>query len=299
MFLTNAPKVQLLCNPLWENSNIQLSMLRLDQVHPVVSGNKLFKLKRYLQQALAGKIQTIVTFGGAYSNHLVATAFSCQQSGLKSVGLVRGEKPDALSHTLRQCLQYGMQLQYLPRGEYREMSAQPDAGVWTEKFGEQILVPGGGFGRDGMLGAEEITGLVDMKQFTHVCVPIGTATTFAGLVSHPDGKYSVLGFPALKNMRDIEDRLDMLAVNRNHPFQIISDFHFGGYAKTSSGLFTFMNSFFEMHGIALDFVYTAKMMFGVEKLIQADYFGKGATILVVHTGGLQGNLSLRPGVLNF
>ena len=273
-------------------------MLRLDLVHPVISGNKIFKLRYFLEEALATGPRKIVTFGGAYSNHLAATAYACRQLQLSCVGFVRGERPATLSPTLQSCLDEGMQLEFTDRQVYRQLAGGKHPRVLAEQFGPHILVPEGGCSPMGMAGAATIWKLIGPDAYSHICCAIGTATTFAGLVGSSPGA-AIVGIPVLKGMKDVPQRLAALGVTANTPHALVDGYHFGGYAKKDTILLEFMNGFYDRHGIPLDFVYTGKMMFGVLDLVRKDYFPRGARVCCIHSGGLQGNCSLAPGELRF
>ena len=273
-------------------------MLRLDEIHPVVSGNKLFKLIYFLKEARESTHKTIITFGGAFSNHLAATAFACEKMNLNCVGIVRGEKPKTLSHTLLFCLQHGMQLEFISRSSYREMDKE-FLNELKKKYGKHVLIPEGGFLIMGKEGAKLITDYFINKNFSHVCLPVGTATTFAGIIDGIPKDTEAIGFGVLKNFHDLEERFANLKVNSSKKYSFIGDYHFGGYAKKTGELISFINLFYANHKIPLDFVYTAKMMFGIYDMASKNYFSPGAKILCIHTGGLQGNDSLPEGKLVF
>ncbi|MEO6844076.1 MAG: pyridoxal-phosphate dependent enzyme [Ginsengibacter sp.] len=293
------PEIAELKNEFYEKNNIQVYLLRLDEIHPVISGNKLFKLCYFLEEAKNNPGKKIITFGGAYSNHLAATAFSCREMDLPCIGIVRGEEPATLSHTLLFCKDNGMELQFISRPSYQKINEKEFLEELKKKYGEPILIPEGGFSIKGKEGAELITQFFCDKKFTHVCLPVGTATTFAGIIDSNKNGSEIVGFGVLKNFNDIEKRLFELQINVAKKYSFISDYHFGGYAKKTDQLISFMNSFYVQHKIPLDFVYTGKMMFGVNDLIQKKYFDEGARILCIHTGGLQGNNSLPEGTLVF
>ncbi|MDE3213446.1 MAG: pyridoxal-phosphate dependent enzyme [Bacteroidota bacterium] len=280
--------------PVFFDKGIEVSMLRLDCIHPVVSGNKIFKLVYYLREAGQLAPSTLITQGGPYSNHLAAASYACRVLGIRSIGLVRGEKPQVLSHTLQFCMDQGMTIQYLSRSDYRQVGTED----LTRDFGTHILVPEGGFGRPGVKGAALINQYIDPYVFTHLSVPVGSATTLAGLLQGSSSA-PILAFPALRNMLDIGSRLEELGVTDLRRLTLIPDYHFGGFAKKDASLIRFMNEFYLRHQIPLDFVYTAKMMYGIFDLIAKGYFPKGSRILCLHTGGLQGNESLAAGTLNF
>lgn len=287
-------------DPVLEKKNIKLQLARLDKIHPVISGNKLFKLHYFLDEAMQSNHKTMVSFGGAYSNHLVAIAFAGKESGLKSIGIVRGEEPKNLSHTLQQCLQYGMQLQFITRNEYKN-TGQPDfINNLKLKYGDFTLVPEGGYHPLGAAGASLIMDLLKDKNATHICTATGTATTLAGLLLKAQQSQQVITVPVIKNMNDIEERLFYLINKKKHNnLQIFDDYHFGGYAKKTEELINFMNVFYANYGVPTDFVYTAKMMYAILDKINNNFFPAGSSIVCLHTGGLQGNQSLPPGTLLF
>lgn len=288
----NEPALSVIKNDLLKKKKVELSMLRLDQVHPVISGNKLFKLVYFLCEAKESTHKTIITFGGAYSNHLSATAFASKQLNLKSIAIVRGEKPKVLSSTLLFCLEQGMKLDFVSRSFYHRKDEKKFLDGLQMKYGEYILIPEGGFSIKGKEGASLINEYFTDQDFDYVCLPVGTATTFAGIVEANKDETGIMGFPVLKNFNDIEKRFQELNVNHQKKYFWAGDYHFGGFAKKTPGLISFMKSFYEQNKIELDFVYTAKMMFGIYDLISKKYFSPGSRILCIHTGGLQGNQSL-------
>lgn len=268
-------------------------MLRLDTVDPVVSGNKLFKLHYYLEEAIKTNKQ-IITFGGAYSNHLVACAHACYKSGITCTGIIRGEQPKKLSHSLMSCSKDGMNLKFIPRHEYDHINEQEFVLNKFPNPENYLIIPEGGYGAPGVRGAITIAGLYG-NEFSHVCLAVGTGTTLAGIIQAGKG-HKVLGFNVTND--DIERRLPALKVNSKN-YQIINDFTFGGYARKSTELLNFMNEFYGENKIPTDFVYTGKMMFGIFELLKNNFFPPGCKILAIHTGGLQGNLSLPEGTLLF
>lgn len=275
---------------------IEAAILRLDQIHPVVSGNKWFKLKYHLQEALKDHYRSLVTFGGAYSNHIVATAYTARETGLSCTGIIRGEAPVVLSHTLRDAMAYGMQLQFVSRDNYTTISNS-----CHEQFPGHYYIPEGGAGSLGEKGCYEIMELVpDKESYTHILCAIGTATMFLGLVNSTGSHQQVIGIPVLKGMEQLmEQRKVRIHPGRFAHCRLFHDYHFGGYAKKNNQLFTFMNHFYEQTGIPTDFVYTGKLLFAVNDLVNRDYFPPGSRLLVIHSGGLQGNLSLPLKTLRF
>lgn len=295
--ILNQPEIVELKDSMYEKNNIRLSMLRLDKIHPEISGNKLFKLCYFLKDAKASKHKKVITFGGAYSNHLAATAFACKEMNLKCMGIVRGERPDLLSPTLSFCKENGMQLEFISRESYKEKNERGFADELKNKYGDHVLIPEGGFSIEGKDGAALINGFLCGKNYTFVCLPVGTATTFSGMIEGKYDKSKILGFSVLKGFKDIEKRLLALNVTAQKKYSLVGDYHFGGYAKKTDELISFMNDFYKQHKIPLDFVYTGKMMFGINDLINKKYFPKDSQILCIHTGGLQGNSSLPRGTL--
>ena len=287
------PAISPVQNRVAQDMDIKISMLRLDQIHPVISGNKLFKLYYFLEDARHSSHKTIITFGGAYSNHLAAAAYACKILNIKCIGIVRGERAPVLSDTLLFCLKMGMKLDFISREVYGKEAGQEKNPFLEEKYGDHILIPEGGFSIKGMHGAALISNYYANRHFTHICVAIGTATTLAGILKTSSASTIIMGFPALKGLKDMENRLQVLGVEDHQNLAMINDYHFGGFGKKSPELISFMNRFYEENAIPLDFVYTGKMMFGMQDLLEKKYFPAGSDILCIHTGGLQGNSSIK------
>lgn len=281
-----------------QRSDLHLYMLRLDALHPIVSGNKLFKLKYYLEEALQSTHRTLLTFGGAYSNHLAATAYAAREAGLRSIACVRGEEGRKPSHTLDFCRSQQMEIHFMERELYRQISETPHEDFLTSRFGPHITIPSGGFGVMGARGARDIADFIPENSFSHICVAVGTATTLAGLLM-AGRKEKIIAFPALKGMTDIPERLRKLTVQNTIQPEVMQDYSFGGFGKWNMDLISYMNRFYKVNNIPLDFVYNAKMMFGITDLIRKGFFPPGSHILAIHTGGLQGNDSLPANLLAF
>ncbi len=272
---------------------VSLNVLRLDELHPVVSGNKLFKLKYYLQQAKATN-KNVVTYGGAFSNHLVATAYYCQDLAIKCKGIVRGEKPKELSATLLQCEALGMKLEFISRDYYDSIS---DIGGENN---EEIVIPEGGFGKLGVQGASEILQHKIFDSATHVAISVGSATTLAGLILANNKETEIIAVPAVKNMNELTQRLDYLLGPETYKTSVVWDnYHFGGFAKVNKELIIFMNQFYTDYKIPTDRVYTSKLLFALIEKINENYFPTGSNIVAIHTGGLQGNQSFKENELIF
>ncbi len=276
--------VNKLSHPTFSEKEVSVFMIRLDQIHPLISGNKLYKLHYYLEQCLQMEKPSLITFGGPFSNHLAACAFAAQLYHISATGIVRGERQETLSPTLQFSVQCGMELQFVSRAEYTNVRYSFD-------HISSIVIPEGGFHKTGVKGASLIVDQIQYLKPSHIITPVGSATTLAGLLSK-NVKSKIIAVPALKNMTDIPQRLSYLDVN-NLPHDIWNNFHFGGFGKHTTELISFMNEFYKEHLIPLDFVYTAKMMYGVLHKIQHNYFEKGSILACLHTGGLQGNSSIR------
>ena len=280
-----------------QQKEIQIQVLRLDKIHPVISGNKIFKLQYFLNDVDNKKV---VTFGGAYSNHLVAAAYSCKEKNIDCIGIVRSEQPKMLSHTLQHCIDYGMQLSFISRDEYDKKETAAFIEHLKKQYGDCIIIPEGGFGIKGAKGAAAIMDYVD-DDVTHICCAVGTATTVAGLLMNIKPHQKIIAFPVLKGMDDIKQRIEFLTAGKfkQQQLHIESNYHFGGYAKKTDDLISFMNDLYQQYQLPTDFVYTGKMMYGVLDMIEKDFFSPGSKICCVHTGGLQGNLSLPKNTLTF
>lgn len=281
------------------NRGVTLDVLRLDQIHPVVSGNKLFKLKRFMDAAVEQQAEGLLTFGGAYSNHLVATAFLCREYGMKSVGIVRGERSEPISPTLRHCTEYGMELRFISRDEFSELNAERLM-QYSGQYPRMQLVPEGGYHPLGAAGASSICRLIP-KPITHIACATGTCTMLAGLYLGRRAHQQLIAVPVLKGINDIFSRLEYLSGRKPDArlIHIADGYHFGGYARHNEILIGFMNELYAGHQLPTDKVYTAKLLFAVKDLITHNHFPEGSRILVVHSGGLQGNASLQPGTLRF
>ncbi len=285
---------------LYTSRKIRLRVARLDKIHEVISGNKLYKLHFFLDLACQSVHRTILSFGGAWSNHLLATSYACKMTGLKSIGIVRGELPGNLSATLKGCMANGMQLEFVSREVYRNRETVLPDSILKDQFGECLIVPEGGFHSLGAKGASLIMDDLSSLSATHICTAVGTATTLAGLLQNCPNHETIIAVPVLKNMTDLQERISWLnkKTESNEPV-IFDGYHFGGYAKKTKTLVAFMNEFYETQHLPTDFIYTGKMMYAVIDKIRSGYFPENSNIICLHTGGLQGNVSLPAGTLVF
>lgn len=282
---------QPLNHPLLDEKGIELDIKRLDLVHPELSGNKFFKLKYNLEKAVFDGFEKVLTFGGAFSNHIYATAAGAKALNLSAIGIIRGERIDPLNATLSHAESYGMDLHFVDRYTYRLKKEPSFIKSLDEKFGSFFLIPEGGTNELAVKGTAEILQPADEK-YTHIATSIGTGGTFAGIYTSLVSSQKLLGFSALKGdfiRREIDDLLKDFNLRGRGSFQIFSEFHFGGYAKYNQSLIEFIWWFYESFGVILDPIYTGKMLSGIWQLIGQDHFPKGSKILVIHSGGLQGN----------
>lgn len=277
----------------YQEKNVEVDVLRIDKIHNVVSGNKWFKLRYYIEEAKRQQKSTIVTFGGAWSNHIVATAAACRLNNLSSIGIIRGEESETPSSTLLEARQLGMQLVFISRGAYK--SKQLPASMINRD--DCYIISEGGYGITGAKGAATILDHTMRGDYTHICCAAGTGTMTAGLLIHPS-QADIISISVLKNNFQLEEDIRQLTNNCKTPVTV-HDYHFGGYAKHTSALLSFMNEFYKQTAIPSDFVYTGKLFFAVHDLINNNYFKQGSKLLIIHSGGLQGNRSLSKGTLIF
>lgn len=278
---------------------LPIDVLRLDLIHPVVSGNKWFKLKEHIKAAIAENKTVILTLAGAYSNHMVATAAASKTEGFKSIGVIRGEEPERWSPTLQTAKEFGMQLFFVSRTDYRLKKIPVE--VYDQHVPSEIFeIPEGGYGLLGKIGATDILQFFDTSSYTHIISAVGTGTTLAGLTEAVKPSQKIIGVPVLKNAFSLQKEIeDLLQAEKQNCFQLINDYHFGGYAKYTQELLSFMNSFYKATKVPTDFVYTAKAFYAALDGFKKGIFTKGDKILLIHTGGLQGNSSLPKGTLIF
>lgn len=267
--------------------NISLQIRREDLIHPFVSGNKFRKLKYNLLQAKLENQQTLLTFGGAFSNHIAAVAFAGKEQGFKTIGIIRGEElSDKIfeNPTLQFAQNCGMQLEFVSREVYRMKTETAFLDNLKQKFGDFYLIPEGGTNQLAVKGCKEILTQAD-AEFDYICCSIGTGGTISGIINSSLQNQKILGFPALKG-DFLQNEIRNFAQNDN--WELITDYHFGGYAKVNQELITFINQFYKENQIPLDPIYTGKMVFGVMDLINKNYFPENSKILLIHTGGIQG-----------
>ena len=256
-------------------------------IHPIVSGNKFRKLKYNLIEARANQHTKLLTFGGAFSNHIAAAAFAAKENGFESIGIIRGEElrgKIAENPTLQFAQDCGMQFEFVSREQYRLKSEPEFLEELKQKFDSFYHLPEGGTNDLAIKGCEEILTSSD-SQFDYICCAVGTGGTISGIINSTQLHQKVLGFPALKG-DFLKDEIRNFA--KNNRWDLINSYHFGGYGKVDANLIAFINSFYEKTNVPLDPIYTGKLFYGVIDLINNNYFPEGSKILVIHTGGIQG-----------
>jgi len=268
-------------------NNIRLTVKREDLLHPHISGNKFRKLKYNILEAKAKNKSCLLTFGGAFSNHIAATAAAGSEYNFNTIGIIRGEELVSKigeNPTLSFAQAKGMKLEFISREAYRNKTENYFIESLREQFGDFYLVPEGGTNELAIQGCEEILDEGDIG-FTHICCAVGTGGTISGIINSALPHQKVIGFPALKGA-GLSD--DICKFARKGNWELAEGYHFGGYGKVTEELITFMNDFYSTSGILLDPVYTGKLFFGVIDLVRNGYFPENSDILLIHTGGLQG-----------
>lgn len=285
MYLPLEAPLQEIVDSVLEDKGLRVFVKREDLIHDKISGNKWRKLYYNLQYAKEQGFSTLVTFGGAYSNHIAATAAAGNEFGFKTIGFIRGDEHSPLNPTLQYAKECGMEFRYVDRSAYREKDTVEFQDEFLSEIQNYYLIPEGGTNELAVKGCQEI--LEDtVIDFDVVCCPCGTGGTISGIINSLKKHQKAIGFPALKGAGFLKEEIGVYV--KNSQWELNLDYHFGGYAKVSSILIEFINKFKEKHQIPLDPVYTGKMMYGLWDLIEKDYFRRGSSIVVIHTGGLQG-----------
>lgn len=290
----------------FSRAGVQLHIKRDDHFYPVESeagrllcGNKWRKLKHNLTEARLKGYDTLLTFGGAFSNHIAATATAGVLFGFKTIGIIRGDEVSPLNHTLRVAQSHGMNLRFVSRARYRQKSRPDFLQSLRVDYGDFYLIPEGGSNCLAMAGLAEMTDEIAEQIFPlpdWICVAAGTGGTAAGIIAALAGRSNVLVIPVLKGgfmRQEIEAYLFRCMGRRFNNWQIADEYHFGGYGKYDRNLIDFINAFYDTYQIPLDPVYTGKMMYGVFDLLNKSFFAPGTQVLAIHTGGLQGNIGFQ------
>jgi len=289
--INNKIPLQKIEDPLIQKSGINLIVLRTDLNHPTISGNKWYKLKYNLVEIKKNRFDTLLTFGGAYSNHIHAAASAGKLFNINTIGVIRGEEYSPLNPTLSIAKENGMLLHYVSRKNYRERKNPEFIQSLREKFGDFYLLPEGGTNLLALTGCSEIVNSININ-YDLICCACGTGGTLAGIIAGLNGSKKALGFAVLKGAEflkiDVERLILDYSAKKYKNWQMNHNYHFGGYAKTNEELIKFVRRFREINDIPIEPIYTGKMFYGIYNLAEENYFENGETIIAVHTGGLQG-----------
>jgi 1-aminocyclopropane-1-carboxylate deaminase len=267
------------------NAEVSLYIKREDLNHPFISGNKWWKLKYNLAEALVQGKDTLLTFGGAYSNHIYATAAAAREMGLKAVGIIRGEEKTSVNPVIQFARDAGMKLHFVSREIYRLKSEEDFIQKLQQDFGDIYLIPEGGSNELAVKGVQEFAEQL-VGKFDYICCPVGTGGTLAGLINGCKGSGTIVGFSVLKGGSFLNDEVRALGARFDN-WTIQTSYDFGGYAKSTPWLSLFIEDFHNMYGIPIEIVYSGKMMAGVFDLLAKGFFERGSRILVIHTGGVR------------
>jgi 1-aminocyclopropane-1-carboxylate deaminase/D-cysteine desulfhydrase-like pyridoxal-dependent ACC family enzyme len=282
--------IQSLIHPLLTEKNIFIDVKREDLMHPYVSGNKWRKLKYNVQEAKKLGKTKLLTFGGAYSNHIYATAAAGTIFGFETIGIIRGDEFLIDNETLRFAEACGMKLKFISRTEYRLKNEMEFISQLEDEFGEFYFLPEGGTNGLAIKGCEEIVEKEQFEKYDAIALMVGTGGTFCGILNASNGKSSIIGISALKGSflkEEIENLKQIYHLNPFQNYSILDQYHHGGYAKKSNELELFMDRFEKNTGIPLEHVYTGKLFYALFDLVANDFFKPGSRILAIHTGGLR------------
>ncbi|MDI9358501.1 MAG: pyridoxal-phosphate dependent enzyme [Phycisphaerales bacterium] len=272
-----------LCN------NIATTVLRLDKIHAHIGGNKFLKLLGYEKEIKEKKCNRVVSTGGYYSNHLYALSYWGWQNKIQTVAILKGMRPDSLSPTLQDCEEKGMGLIFIDQKQYKELNHYQETFMQAGDY----WINSGGYGVLGTVGVQALMEHINQQfTFTHIICACGTGTTLAGLCLGAQAHQKIIGVSVLKGHESLENEIVALLPYRI-PFTILNNYHQGGYARYTKELLQFMSSFFDRTGIPSDFVYTGKLFFALADLYKQQYFTSRDKVLVIHSGGIQGNRGLR------
>jgi len=281
---------------LLDKAGIQLIVKREDLNHPFISGNKWWKLKYNVERALAAPHQTILTFGGAYSNHIYATAAAAKEAGLKCIGIIRGEEALPLNPTLQFARSQGMALHHVSRKDYNLKTTPAFIESLRQLFGEFYLIPEGGTNELALQGCVEFAKKISTINFNYVLLPVGTGGTIAGIIAGLNGEREIIGVSVLKNgdflTNDISTLVKNFSGREYGNWRLLTSYDHGGYAKVTQPLKDFIAMMKVRHDLPLDPLYTGKLLWAVMKEAEHGTFKRGSTVLAIHTGGLQGAATL-------
>ena len=282
----------------FDDAGVKVFVKRLDLMHPYISGNKWFKLKYNIKEAKTQNKDTILTFGGAYSNHILATAAVGKEYGLRTIGIIRGEQHLPLNPMLAFAKKCGMGLHYTDRKHYRKKEDSHFIQRLKNRYGNFYLIPEGGANYLGVKGSMEIIKEIEIP-FDYIACDCGTGTTIAGISLSLNNGQEAIGIPVLKGAEFLHPKaIDLIndyktfegTINEkssyNENFKLFYDYHFGGYAKSNATLEIFIQEFQTKHKIPIEPVFSGKLFYAIYDLIKQEYFKRGSTIVILHSGGL-------------
>ena len=275
-------------NSLYKDTNIKVFIKRLDLIESDIAGNKYFKLKHNIKEVISKGYKKIVTFGGAFSNHILASSIIAKNNNLLSVGIIRGEEHHPLNSTLKKAALNGMKLVYISRSEYKLKESKKFIENIYGLYGDCYIIPEGGTNDLAIKGTGDI--ITDDDDYNYICCSVGTGGTIAGIINASNSNQRVLGFPAIKGFEKLNDNINLWTNKDN--WTLIDKYSFGGYARFNNDLINFIKDFYLNHNIPLDMIYTAKMIYGVNDLIRNNKINSNSSVLLIHTGGLQGNIGM-------
>ena len=280
----NEPALTQFKLPFLESDEVRVLVRREDQNHPFVSGNKWWKLKYNLLHAIRQGYDSVLTFGGAYSNHIYSTAAACHELGVPCIGIIRGEKVE--NNTVEFARQRGMNLQFISREEYRRKSLEEFLKTLKAKYGNCFIIPEGGTNEHAVRGCEELGNKILDTPFDYMLLAVGTGGTIAGVINSFEGKRKIIGIPVLKNGGFLQHNIPQLLKHPHNNWTLYLDYHHGGYAKSTAELEACIYQLQKL-GMPAEFVYTGKLFWATADLIRKKIIEPGATVLLLHSGGLR------------
>ncbi len=289
------PIIQQIETTLTKEKQLTWKVLRLDLIDEIRGGNKLFKLKYNLEEARNSNLP-VLTFGGAFSNHIIATAKVCSLNNISCIGIIRGEKLTEYNHVLKGAEEFGLKLHFVSREEYRRRGDEEYQNELQHKFGKHFIIPEGGGNDFGVKGCMEILEPID-EEFDFIFTPVGSGGTLAGLALSAPSKTKVIGIAVLKCENYLEETVHQLicagstvanqAEHNTEPnWKINYQYHFGGYAKWNNELMEFIQQFKNANDIQLEPIYSGKLFYAVNDLIKNNFFPAESKIICLHTGGM-------------
>ncbi len=276
-------------HPLFDRAGLRVVVKREDMNHQYASGNKWWKLKYNIAEAFKTNYNTLLTFGGAYSNHIYATAAAASECGLKSIGIIRGDELTGDNPTLRFAASAGMKFEFIDRGTYRAKDTPEFIRVYSEKYPRAFIIPEGGTNELAVKGVTEFaTTYLSKIEFDHLVLPVGTGGTIAGIINGTSPDKNIIGISSLKGGAFLTDEIKLRLRTEKANWQVLTEYHFGRYGKVTRELVDLIRVFESDYNLPLDPIYTAKAMAALMEEIRRENFRRGSTILFLHTGGLQG-----------